>query len=296
MKKRLLKIIFIIFILLFFISAVVIILYFHNENRDKKQLEELKSSIIETPDVPISTDSDAKDDYIENYYLINGRRVQEKYKDVFLENDEFVGWIKIDDTNIDYPVMQSPKSRNYYLYRNFKKEYSIVGSLFADNLSDLETPSDNILIFGHHMSSNIMFTELFGYEDKEWYENHKYIYLDTLTRSAKYEVFAAVRTQIYIDPPPDTWEYYTFFNAENEERYNNYVANCIKYSTLDTGIVPKYGEKLLSLSTCAYHNNKGRLVIVARQIEETKITDNSTNLGSITTDNGVDNVSRGFDD
>ena len=123
-----------------------------------------------------------------DYYLIDGKKIQENMKDLYIENQDFVGWLTIDNTSIDYPVMQCRRDMNYYLHRGYDKEYSGQGSLFANILSNVSAPSDNILIYGHHMITDTMFHSLTEYENEEYYRKHKYITFDSIYRTGTYEV------------------------------------------------------------------------------------------------------------
>lgn len=109
------------------------------------------------------------------------------------ENSDFVGWIKIDGTHINYPVMKS-STPDYYLHRNFNKEYSYYGTPYLSDKSDTMKPTDNIVIYGHNMRDNTMFGDLSKYKSKEFFEKHRYIYFDTLVDLGKYEVVCVFKT------------------------------------------------------------------------------------------------------
>lgn len=193
----------------------------------------------------------------------NGNEVDEdKYKDLYEQNHDFVGWIRIDDTPIDYPVMQSKNNPEFYLRHNFNKEYSRFGVPFVQANCDIET-DDNIIIYGHNMKNKTMFNALTHYSDREFYDNHKLIRFDTLNESNLYEVIAVFKTRAYSD---NGFRYYDFTKANTEEEFNAYIEKCKALSFYETGLTAEYGDKLLTLSTCEYTQNNGRFVVIAKQI------------------------------
>lgn len=105
----------------------------------------------------------------------SGQCSDNKYADLYAQNNDFIGWIRIADTVIDYPVMQSKDSPNFYLDHNFNKEYSRFGVPYMQENCNLQ--SDNIVIYGHNMKNKSMFNELTKYKDKDFYNTHRYIQL-----------------------------------------------------------------------------------------------------------------------
>ena len=132
---------------------------------------------------------------------------------------------------------------------------------------DMELPSDNIIIYGHHMNDGSMFAGLMKFKDKSFWEKHKTVSFDTLTDRQTYEVIAVFKTVVYTDSP-DSFKYYQFVNADTAEDFTAYVEKCKKLSLYETGITAEYGDKLLTLSTCEYSRTNGRLVVVAKLINE----------------------------
>ena len=174
-----------------------------------------------------------------------------------------VGWISIDGTTINYPVMQTKDNPNYYLKRNFEKEYSDLGTPYIQEDCDLLT-SDNLIIYGHHISGNRMFGALEDYKSKSFYEEHKTIHFDTLIQQGEYEIVAVFKTVAYSS---EGFRYYDFVYAESEEEFNAYVETCKGLALYDTGVTAEYGDKLITLSTCEYSAANGRLVIVAKLLK-----------------------------
>mgnify|MGYP004454498971 CR=1 FL=1 len=184
-----------------------------------------------------------------------------KYADLYAQNEDFIGWIKIDDTVIDYPVMQSKDNPNFYLTHNFNKEYSRFGVPYIQENCSLS--SDNIIIYGHNMKNKSMFNELTKYSDKDFYNSHKFIELDTLSEQRTYEVSCAFKTVANANG----FQYFDFVKANTEEDFSAYIEKCKALSFYDTGVTAEYGDKLITLSTCEYSQNNGRFVVVAKLIE-----------------------------
>lgn len=181
---------------------------------------------------------------------------------LYEENKDIVGWLKIDNTTINYPIMQNINDPNYYLRRDFYKNYSSYGTPYMAKQCNLN--SDNIVIYGHHMKNNKMFGELEKYKSKDFYNNHKIITFTTLEKEYSYEIFAVFKTTVYTK---NTFRYYENINFENKKMYDDFINICKDKSLYQTGIEIKDKEKLITLSTCEYSNKNSRLVIVARKIK-----------------------------
>ena len=178
-------------------------------------------------------------------------------------NSDVVGWIKIGNTNIDYPVMQNG---DYYLHRNIYKNYSSHGTPYLAEYCNIQY-SDNLIIYGHHMNDNSMFAQLDNYKKHSFYENHKYIkfysYYNGKTIEKTYEVAIAFKTVVYSDKG---FKYYNYTNFSDVQELNDFIENCRKLEFYNTGIDINYGDKLITLSTCEYSQKDGRIVVVAKQI------------------------------
>ena len=179
-------------------------------------------------------------------------------------NPDCVAWITIEGTVIDYPVMYRPGQKNYYLHRDFNGNHASAGALFiAENCEPDD--GDNVIIYGHHMNSGNMFAALNKYKKQSFYEEHSRIVYETLHGLETYEVMFAFTTPVYTG---HDFEYYAFSKAKSAEEFDAYVAACRERSLYDTGVTARYGDKLLTLSTCEYSQKNGRMVVVARKINE----------------------------
>ena len=189
-----------------------------------------------------------------------------EYEQLYGLNNDMVGWLSIDGTNINYPVMQSPEDPNYYLYRDFYKNSSKGGCLYAQAEADVERPSDNITIYGHNTrGGDIMFHALNGYTQKSFWESHPYIKFDTLTEHHTYQIIAVFKTSANLD---QGFPYHKFVDAGSEWEFNEFVDNCKALAFYDTGVTAEYGDKLITLSTCEYTLSNGRLAVLAKRIGE----------------------------
>ena len=182
-------------------------------------------------------------------------------------NPEVVGWIYAPGTNINYPVVQT-NNNSKYLNTLFDGTANASGAIFLD--SDDTAPGmvdQQTTIYGHHMNDGSMFAGLMKFKDKSFWEKHKTVSFDTLTDRQTYEVIAVFKTVVYTDSP-ESFKYYQFVNAETAEDFTAYVEKCKELSLYDTDVTAEYGDKLLTLSTCEYSRTNGRLVVVAKLINE----------------------------
>ena len=187
-------------------------------------------------------------------------------KDLYERNGDIAGCLTIEGTAIDYPVMYTPQDGEYYLFRTFEKEEDPAkqGCLFIDEHCQIEPRSTNLLIHGHNMKNGSMFRALLGYKEEDFYKEHPLIRYTTLYEEETYEIIAVFRSEIFRQDD-DVFKYYHFFNAESKEEFDDYVENCKALERYDTGITAEYGDELLTLSTCDYYTENGRLVVVARK-------------------------------
>lgn len=192
--------------------------------------------------------------------------VQPSSRNLYLENADMVGWIQIEGTNIDYPVMQTPADPNYYLHHDFEKNYTDYGCPFAQVNCDVQAPSDNVILYGHNMKDGSMFADLAKYRSKDFWQDHKTVWFDTAVGGYAYEIFAVIHTTVQADAA-DAFPFYLFVDASSPEEFADYVSACKARALYDTGIFAEYGDKLLTLSTCDNITDGGRLLIIAKQTE-----------------------------
>lgn len=180
------------------------------------------------------------------------------------QNPDLAGWLSIEGTVIDYPVMFTPEDEEYYLERDFDGKHDRNGSLFIQKDCDPFTPGTNIIIHGHHMKSGRMFGDLDKYKKKSYWREHPVIRYDTLYERGEYEIIAVFLSKVY-NRSDDVFKYYQFFQADTQAEFDAYVSNIKRLALYDTGVDAKFGDTFVTLSTCAYHTENGRLVVVARK-------------------------------
>ena len=186
------------------------------------------------------------------------------YQELHDQNSDMVGWLQIENSKINYPVMQtSMDNANFYLYKDFDKNDSVRGSIYAAEICDVFEPSDNITLFGHNMKDGSMFAYLGNYYEKSAWDNNSLIFFDTLTESHVYKIFAVFKTS---GTDNVGFAYHQMADAKDEAEFNQFVATCKELAFYDTGITPVYGDKLLCLSTCEYTIDNGRFVVAAVRI------------------------------
>jgi sortase B len=191
--------------------------------------------------------------------------VLKKYEKLYQKNKKLVGWIKIEGTNIDYPVMQTVNNE-YYLDHNYNQEYDKNGSIFMDKDCDAAHPNDNMIIYGHHMKSGKMFGNLNYYTKEDYYKEHPTILFDTIYEEGTYQIMYVFRSRIYSEEEI-VFKYYKFIDATSENEFDSNMEEMANLSLYDTGITAKYGDKLITLSTCDYEEANGRFVVVAKKIK-----------------------------
>lgn len=242
------KVIQLFFILIFIISIICLAYYLYNANKEKQE----NTNILE--DVKIDV-ADVKEEKTERMLQLEELKKQ---------NEEIIGYLEIEGTNISFPVCQT-NNNDYYLTNNYKKEKATTGSLFLDKDFDLTKPSTNYLIYGHRNKQGLMFEDLIKYSKEEFYKDHPTIRFTTLKEDSIYEIISVFYSKVYYKSDVDVFRYYYFVNAGNEKEYNEYVENCKKASIFDIEETATYGDQLLTLSTCEYSQKNGRFVVVAKK-------------------------------
>lgn len=255
-KKWVTNAILLVLILVFIGCGLYLFRYFWNARQAENELGELQQ-----------IKSESMNEDISELQTTEGYTIMKQYRKLYQKNKDLIGWVTVKNTKIDYPVMQTKNNSEYYLHRNYKKKEDVNGLPFLDAKCDVEDPNSNLMVYGHHMKSGLMFAHLEDFEDKSFYEKHKEIQFDTLYEKRKYEVVAVFRSKIYKEDE-NVFKYYRYGGPLSEKQYNTYIKNCLKMSVHKTGVTPQYGEQLLTLVTCAYHTEEGRFVVVARRKEE----------------------------
>ena len=245
------KIILILITIIFITCIIYISVYFYNSYKDKN----INDNILNNVNVDSTKITEQKTERM--------LQLEELQK----ENSEIIGWLEIEGTNINYPVLQG-KDNEFYMKNNYKKEKSKNGSIFLDKSYNWDIPSSNLLLYGHNNKNGTMFQELLKYKKEDFYKEHTKIKFTTNKEDSVYEIMSVFYSRVYYKNEKNVFRYYYFVNAENEQEYNDFVNNAKKASIYDTGITAEYGEQLLTLSTCSYHTEDGRFVVVAKKLRK----------------------------
>ncbi|WP_433957467.1 class B sortase [Cytobacillus horneckiae] len=176
-------------------------------------------------------------------------------------NNDIVGWITVDDTRIDYPILQS-EDNEYYLTRNYKRKDTRAGSIFMDFRNDVSDESErNTILYGHRMKDGSMFAQLTKYLDKDFYMDHPTVYFDTLYAGYDLEVFSVYQTT--------TDFYYIETDFASNEQYLHFIDTLKGKSVHQTDVAIAENDRIVTLSTCDYSLDptEGRLVVHAKVVE-----------------------------
>lgn len=202
---------------------------------------------------------------LDNSYKVKNELIDNSIKNNLIDfnslkekNKDTIGWLKIKDTVIDYPVVQS-FDNEYYLKRDFYGRNNVYGWIFADSRNTFPNLLQNTIIYGHNTSAGIMFGDLIKLFDEDWYEKdeHKYIYFSTEKENYKFQIFSVYRitnTNDYLDV--------TFNN-----NFNEYI-NLIKNRSFYNFNVDVLDEKIITLSTCFdVQSSSVKLVVHAKLVD-----------------------------
>lgn len=198
--------------------------------------------------------------------------VPAEYNDYYTENNDFVGWIKIDGTHVDYPVVQTDNN-DYYLNHNFKKKKEGRGAIFMDKDCNAQTLDTNTVIHGHNWLDKTMFSQLTKYSDFDFYKEHTVIEFNTRTEMHKWKIVSVFITSA--SKSEDNGYVFNYVYPHMESiNFEGYVNELKTRSMYNTGVDIKEGDKFLTLSTCTReldtknHRADVRIVIVGRMVRD----------------------------
>lgn len=219
----------------------------------QKAIENAETDTQDTKSASIASDT-------EDEQILKG------YKSLHEEDNDLYGWITIEDTDIDFPVMFTPDDPNFYEDKNQEKKVCKSGGwwIWIDGQTTEDT--ENVIIYGHNMRRGEMFGSLKNYyKDQVFYEAHKYIQFDTLYERGTYEIISVVKTKDYGEDESH-YQFYDHMELDSEEEFQEYVDNAKKNAWFPIETTAEYGDRLITLSTCDYWTDEGRLLIIAKKI------------------------------
>ena len=189
-----------------------------------------------------------------------GENQPSPYEELQKQNGDLAGWVRIAQTAVDYPVMQTLQEPEYYLRRNFEKEYSIPGTPFLDAACEMEN-SPLLIIYGHNMNDGSMFSSLQGYLSAQYRNDHPIIRCDSLTQAREYEVVAVL---CFRATEEASRAYYTV--PQDEHTFTEYVERLRQNALYGTGLSAVWGDQLLALSTCDKRDKDKRILVIAKKM------------------------------
>lgn len=245
------------------VSSIMVAKEFYGSQKEIDDFHELSSLVTKHPVIDeneedtmsdsessISEDPDLEED-LENE--TPSPIFKRNLTPLFEKNADCVGWVYIEDSAVDYPVMHTPSEPQRYLRLNFGKEYSNAGIPFLDGDDTLD--GDNLIIYGHNMRNGTMFSDLTQYRNEDYCIEHPVIEFETARGLKLYTVFAVVYVK-----NEDSW--YDFHVAADETEYKNKIDEIKRRALNNTGITPEYGQQLLTLSTCYGATKSDRIIVV----------------------------------
>ena len=214
----------------------------YKENQNSKKITD---QISET--ITIQQDENEE----QKQYIVDFNSLKE-------QNDETVAWIKVNNTNIEYPIVKT-SNNSYYLTHSFDKSYNLAGWPFADYKNKFDGTDKNIVMYGHNRTDGSMFATLKGILSPEWYNNeeNRNIIFNTENENGIYEVFSVYQIE--------NEEYYIQTEFKTEDKFEKFIETIKKRSVKDFGVEVTSKDSILTLSTCA-NNNKYRVVLHAKKV------------------------------
>lgn len=258
MKKKICMILIAVFVAILGTSSFFLYEYYHQAGEQEELYDSLVETVKQAQTAEPTTPAESIPYNEEKTFL-------PEYAELYAQNPDMVGWIQVTDTNINYPVMQTPDNPDFYLKHGFDKGYTDYGCPYVQENCDVQEPCDNVIIYGHHMKNGTMFADLEKFKSEDFWKEHRTISFNTLTDKCEYEIVAVFKTVVYTDDP-SAFKYYRFVKADTPEQFNEYISKCKELAIYDTGVTAEYGDKLITLSTCEYSYANGRLVVVAKKV------------------------------
>ena len=226
-------------LIIFAVVLCYLIYNFNIDTQDQKEFDDMAQTITVDKD----NETDNNDNGIES---------------LIAKNPDCIGWLRINGTKIDYPVMQTKDNPQYYLRRDFNKQYSYMGTPFMDSRCDINY-DNNLIVYGHNMRDGKMFADLLKYRDKSYCREHNAIHFITKNCIQEYEVMAVCKVK-----SDDEW--YSYTCQKNKDSFNNLISHIKEKSLYKIDESIEYGDDFLTLSTCEYSQKDGRLIVIAVRI------------------------------
>lgn len=248
-----------------------------------KEEETLKSGLIDTDSLDQNQYDEAWEEIFARYPNIEtpvGMNL--KYAYLYAVNQDLAGWIKIKNTNLDVQVVQTDNN-DTYLKKDFYGKKSRYGCPYIDFRNDPKYLDDNTIVYGHHMSDGLMFSNLDKYKTLEGYKESPVIQFDTLYDTYYFKVFAAFVTNSQAKDDDGYIFNYAITDFPTDTRFNGFIDNIKQRSIFDSGITVQPDDKLITLVTCSYEFGQARLVVMGRMLREGEDLTVDTSKASLNT-------------
>ena len=183
--------------------------------------------------------------------------IMPRYKSLLEINDEIIGWIKIPNTKIDYPIVKG-EDNDFYLNSNIYKKPSKAGSIFMDFRNEGKGAEPHTIIYGHYMRDGSMFKDLIEYKEPKFLLENRFIQFNTLYEAMEWEIFSAYVTDIGFD--------YLITYFPTHEDYRSFLDSIISRSYINLDTEVSIDDEILTLSTCTYEFKNARFVVHARRL------------------------------
>lgn len=224
------------------------------------------------PENTVSASLSSPFDYQRLYGVDFPAGIQEKYKLLYAQNQDFVGWLSIPNTSIDMPVYKCDNNSYYLKHDNFDT-YTKYGTLFMDMNNDPMNLTRNTTIYGHNFDNKLIFDELHNYRDPEFFKQSPVIEFNTLYKDYKWKVIAAFHTNGE-SAGDNNYLFYYIASSFGNNSFMKYYDELQQRSYIHTGIDVQPTDKVLTLSTCTYFFDRNgalenaRFVVVARLVRD----------------------------
>lgn len=282
-KNQIQLILIVICTLAFLGCAIWLILYMKGSNATTKQTESLMDSYVKVEQLPADPEDGNKEAQgvevkpipVEKEKVTIDGREYDTFEDLSVpgrtidfeaiqtnENADIYAWIYIPGTNVDYPVLQHASNDAYYLDHDMQGKKASCGSIYTEKANSKDFNDNHTVLYGHNMKNGTMFKTLRYYDDKEFFENNKYIYVYTAKDTRVYEIFGAYEY--------DDRHLLKNFATENAGEYQKYLESIKKLSDacghFDRDMSLYSSDKIITLSTCIANKPESRYLVQGKLI------------------------------
>ena len=190
---------------------------------------------------------------------------QSSFAVLYSMNQDIAGWISMDGTQVNYPIVQAADN-SAYLRTDYYGNYSKYGTLFFDYRNDIQAKGENLIIYGHNMKDSQMFGTLTNYAKESFYKEHPTFSMNTVYENRTYQVVAFFSCSADLNSD-DYFDYYNRLYFSNQAALDEYLTEVNDRAYYDTGVQVNLGDNLLTLSTCGYEFDNQRYVVLAKQVQ-----------------------------